>query len=69
MDVLSSKTISEKSAAKILKKFVDAKEEEENIDLMMNDEVKFQLAQVLEHLEGKKQHVQPAVAQYEEEEE
>lgn len=35
MDVLSSKTISEKDAAKILQKFVDAKEEEENTDLMV----------------------------------
>lgn len=35
MDLLSSKTISEKDAAKILKKFVDAKEEEENTDLMV----------------------------------
>lgn len=35
MDVLSSKTISEKDAAKILKKFVDAKGEEENTDLMV----------------------------------
>lgn len=91
MDVLSSKAISEKDAAKLLQKFVDAKESEDNADLMvraaalllllllltalcedeatdvtsttqMNDEVKFQLAQVLEHLEGKKKKSATAAA-------
>ncbi|KAG6610007.1 uncharacterized protein IUM83_00299 [Phytophthora cinnamomi] len=58
MEVLKTTVISEKKAAKLLKKFVDSKEEEENADLMMNEEVKFQLAQVLAHLEGKKPQIQ-----------
>ncbi|CAI5726746.1 unnamed protein product [Peronospora destructor] len=57
MEVLKTKVITEKAAAKLLKKLVDNKEEEENTDLMMN-EVKFQLAQVLAYLEGKKPQIQ-----------
>ncbi|KAG7389390.1 hypothetical protein PHYPSEUDO_010518 [Phytophthora pseudosyringae] len=66
MEVLKTTAISEKAAANLLKTFVDSKEEEENTDLMvrspwcsaMNEEVKFQLAQVLAHLEGKKPQIQ-----------
>ncbi|KAL3673766.1 hypothetical protein V7S43_001461 [Phytophthora oleae] len=58
MEVLKTTAISEKAAAKLLKKFVDSKEEEENTDLLINEEVKFQLAQVLAHLEGKKPQIQ-----------
>ncbi|KAH7478919.1 hypothetical protein PRIC1_009523 [Phytophthora ramorum] len=58
MEVLKTTAISEKKAATLLKKFVESKEEEENTDLMMNEEVKFQLAQVLAHLEGKKPQIQ-----------
>lgn len=35
MEVLKTTAISEKAAAKLLKKFVDSKEEEENTDLMV----------------------------------
>ncbi|KAJ0398928.1 hypothetical protein P43SY_005286 [Pythium insidiosum] len=54
MEVLNMKALDERAAAKILKKFVKAKEAEENVDLMMTEEVKTQLAQVLECLEGNK---------------
>ncbi|GLD91808.1 hypothetical protein PINS_up000341 [Pythium insidiosum] len=54
MEVLNTKALDERAAAKILKKFVKAKEAEENADLMMTEEVKTQLAQVLECLEGGK---------------
>ncbi|EEY65656.1 uncharacterized protein PITG_03168 [Phytophthora infestans T30-4] len=64
MEVLKTTAISEKAAAKLLKKFVDSKEEEENTDLMMNEEVKFQLSQVLAHLEGKKPQIQQQQEEY-----
>lgn len=35
MEVLKTTAISEEAAAKLLKKFVDSKEEEENMDLMV----------------------------------
>uniref|UniRef100_M4B1A8 Uncharacterized protein n=1 Tax=Hyaloperonospora arabidopsidis (strain Emoy2) TaxID=559515 RepID=M4B1A8_HYAAE len=54
MEVLKTAKITEEAAAKILKKFVETKEDETNADLMMSEEVKFQLLQVLAHLEGKK---------------
>ncbi|KAE9033453.1 hypothetical protein PR001_g8699 [Phytophthora rubi] len=58
MEVLKTTAISEKKAAKLLKKFVASKEEEENADLVINEEVKVQLTQVLAHLEGKKPQIQ-----------
>ncbi|KAI9995715.1 hypothetical protein PInf_012783 [Phytophthora infestans] len=64
MEVLKTTAISEKAAAKLLKKFVDSKEEEENTDLMMNEEVKLQLSQVLAHLEGKKPQIQQQQEEY-----
>ncbi|TDH64892.1 hypothetical protein CCR75_000244 [Bremia lactucae] len=57
MEVLSTTSISDKVAARLIKKFISSKEEEDNTDLMMNDEVKFQLAQVLAYLEGIKPHI------------
>ncbi|TYZ62607.1 hypothetical protein PybrP1_002367 [[Pythium] brassicae (nom. inval.)] len=69
MDVLSSKPISDRDAAKLLRKFVAAKENEDNGDLVMTDEVAYQLAQVLEHLEGKKPQAAAAKAQQHDEEE
>ncbi|CAH0519581.1 unnamed protein product [Peronospora belbahrii] len=51
MEVLKTTVVTEKAAAKLLKKFVDNKKDEENADLMMNEEVRHQLAQVLAHLE------------------
>ncbi|ETI40155.1 hypothetical protein, variant [Phytophthora nicotianae CJ01A1] len=64
MEVLKTTAISEKAAAKLLKKFVDSKEGEENTDLMMNEEVTFQLTQVLAHLEGKKPQIQRQQDEY-----
>lgn len=64
MEVLRTKELSDAAAAKILKKFVEAKSEEENTDLMMNEEVQVQLTQVLAHLEGKKIDIQPQQEQY-----
>ncbi|CAI5746522.1 unnamed protein product [Peronospora destructor] len=58
MEVLKTKVVTEKAAAKLLKKLVDNNKEEENTDQMMNEEVKFQLAQVLAYLEGKKPQIQ-----------
>ncbi|CAH0485661.1 unnamed protein product [Peronospora effusa] len=58
MEVLKTKVITEKAAAKLLKKFVENKEKEKNTDLMMNEEIKFQLAQVLAYLDGKKPQIQ-----------
>ncbi|CEG42288.1 uncharacterized protein PHALS_12576 [Plasmopara halstedii] len=58
MEVLKTTAISEKTAAKLIKKFVSDKEEEESTDLMINDEVKFQLGQVLAYLEGRKPQIQ-----------
>ena len=37
MEVLKTKVVTEKAAAKLLKKFVDNKEEEENTDLMVRN--------------------------------
>ncbi|KAG7401882.1 hypothetical protein PHYBOEH_009462 [Phytophthora boehmeriae] len=64
MEVLRTTALSDKAAAKILKKFVESKEGEENTDLMMNEEVKSQLTQVLAHLEGKKIEIQPQADEY-----
>ncbi|RLN59940.1 hypothetical protein BBJ29_006386 [Phytophthora kernoviae] len=64
MEVLRTTELSDKAAAKVLKKFVESKEGEENTDLMMNEEVKSQLTQVLAHLEGKKIEIQPQTDEY-----
>ncbi|KAF4323722.1 hypothetical protein BBO99_00000841 [Phytophthora kernoviae] len=64
MEVLRTTELSDKAAAKVLKKFVESKEGEENTDLMMNEEVKSQLTQVLAHLEGKKIEIQPQIDEY-----
>ncbi|DAZ99788.1 TPA: hypothetical protein N0F65_001297 [Lagenidium giganteum] len=54
MEVLATKRIGNETAAKVLKKFVNARQsEEENAELMMSEEVKNQLQQLLDHLEGK----------------
>ncbi|CAI5715432.1 unnamed protein product [Hyaloperonospora brassicae] len=58
MEVRQTTKITTGAAAKILKKFVDNNEEETNTDLMMNEEVKFQLLQVLAHLEGRKPQIE-----------
>ncbi|KAI9908705.1 hypothetical protein PsorP6_004466 [Peronosclerospora sorghi] len=57
MKVVRTTAITDKAASKMLKKFVDTKEADSNTNLMMNEEVKFQLVQVLAHLQGKKPQI------------